>query len=168
MLKLILLFMLTPLFAQAQLINLNQSDSDIHWKEIDSKNFKIVFPDYLEDRAQYTLNLLEYYRPKVSESYKYLPEKINIIIRPEMAGPNGFVTLAPRRSEWFNNSSITPIVGSLEFFQSLAVHEYRHVVQIDYLSQGRTRWGYYLFGESFLGLLINIVMPNWYFEGDAT
>lgn len=151
-------------FAQ---INLMQSDSTIKWLEIRSDNFKLIFPDYLEAKAQYTLNLLEHYRPLVTASYQSQPKLLTIIIRPEMAAPNGFVTLAPRRSEWFNNASITPLVGSLEWFQSLAIHEYRHIVQYDYLSQGNTKWGYYLFGEGVLGFLINIVMPTWYFEGDA-
>ena len=157
------------LFSQNILAQLNtlQSSNNIKWLEIESKNFKIVFPKYLEEKAQYTLNLLEHYRPLVSKSYQKQPKKLNLIIRPDMALPNGFVTLAPRRSEWFNNTNITPLVGSLEWFQSLAVHEYRHIVQYDYLNQGYTKWGYNLFGEGVLGLLVNMVMPTWYFEGDA-
>lgn len=159
-----LVFLPTSSLAQ---VNTLQSINDVKWQEIESKNFKIVFPRQLEDKAQYTLNLLEHYKPLVSKSYEVNSKKLLLVIRPDMALPNGFVTLAPRRSEWFNNTSLTPLVGSLEWFQSLAIHEYRHVVQYDYLNQGYTRWGYNLFGEGVLGLLINMVMPTWYFEGDA-
>jgi hypothetical protein len=148
-------------------LNTLQSSNNLKWLEVESKNFKIVFPKYLEDKAQYTLNLLEHYRPLVSQSYQKEPKKLNLVIRPDMALPNGFVTLAPRRSEWFNHTNITPLVGSLEWFQSLAIHEYRHIVQYDFLNQGYTKWGYNLFGEGMLGLLVNMAMPTWYFEGDA-
>ncbi len=162
-----LLFSLSAYSQEAKVLQISQSDSHISWMEINSENFKIVFPEYLQERANYTLNLLEYYRPIVAKSYDYSPKKLTLVIRPEMSLPNGFVSYAPRRSEWFNSSAITPLVGSLEWFQSLAVHEYRHVVQLDYISQGKTRWGYYLFGENILMILNSIVMPNWYYEGDA-
>lgn len=146
---------------------IQQSDSNLTWHEIQNNDFKILFPDFLEEKAQYTLNLLNHYRPIVGARYYSKPEKITITLRPDMASPNGFVTLAPRRSEWFDSKNISPIVGSLDWYHSLAIHEYRHIVQYDHLSKGNTKWGYYLFGEQFLGLLLQIVMPGWYFEGDA-
>lgn len=156
--------MSTTSYAQ---VNLSQSSPVLNWKEIEDKNFKIVFPDYITPKAQYILNILNYYHSLVSETYDIPTKKITIVLRPELALPNGFVTLAPRRSEWFTNSAITPLVGSLEWFQSLAIHEYRHVVQMDFLNRSNIKSAYYLFGDSLTSVFMNIVMPNWYFEGDA-
>ncbi|MBT4791611.1 MAG: hypothetical protein HON90_08580 [Halobacteriovoraceae bacterium] len=161
-----LIIALTSQLTYAQL-NLSQSDSDLNWKEINSESFRVIYPDYLSERARYTSQLLEFYRPLVGESYQSTPKKLDLIIRPQMITPNGFVTLAPRRSEWFHNASITPSIGSLEWFQILAIHEYRHVVQFDHIRKGNVRWGYNLFGEGVLGFLMNIVLPAWYFEGDG-
>lgn len=144
-----------------------QSDSQTNWYEINTKNFKVVYPKSLKTKAQYTLNMLEFYKPIVSKIYKSNPKKITVIIRDDMATANGFVTLAPLRSEWFHNATFSPFIGSLEWYQALAVHEYRHVVQYDHLSKGRIKYGHYLFGEQILALLLNIVAPRWYFEGDA-
>ena len=138
-------------------ISLSQSSPDLNWKEIESSHFKIVYPDYIEDQAHFTLNLLEHYKKAVAETYDQNPKKLTLILRSELSMPNGFVTLAPRRSEWFTSSNITPVVGSLDWFQSLAIHEYRHVIQLDYLNRSNIKNGYYLFGENIANVLMFIV-----------
>lgn len=144
-----------------------QDDPDINWKKIETDHFRIVFPDYVEKQAQYIHNLLEYYRSVVGKSYDFPPKKFTMILRAQMSDANGFVTLAPRRSEWFSAKSISPFIGSLDWYQALAIHEYRHVVQMDYLNRKNINWGYALFGELGLMVLMNVVAPGWYFEGDA-
>ena len=160
----ILTFLSINVFSQ---ISTQQSSSNINWKEIENIHFKVVYPDYIEDQAQFTFNLLNYYQTKVSNTYKIRPKKLTVILRSELSIPNGFVTLGPRRTEWFTNSNITPLVGSLDWFQSLAIHEYRHVVQYDFLNRSNAKIGHYLFGDLGLSFLINMTMPSWYFEGDA-
>lgn len=160
----LLLFSVTHLSAR---LNTRQSHSEILWQKIESSYFRVVYPIHLKDKAQYVLNLLEHYRAITGKDYKSKPSRISIILRPDIATPNGFVTLAPRRSEWFTHANIFPFVGSLEWYQTLAIHEYRHVVQYDHFSKGNTRFGYYLFGGFGLGVLIHFVTPNWFFEGDA-
>lgn len=149
-------------------VSTQQSQSDLNWKAIESEDFRVVYPDYLEEKAHYTMAMLNYYAPIVGQTYKHRPKKISVVIRPGLNVPNGFVTLAPRRTEWFYTSSITPTVGASEWLQALAVHEYRHVVQFDSMTKSWMLAPYYLFGESFLSFFINVVMPIWYFEGDAT
>jgi len=163
---LLLLLVSTQLYAQTP-INIMQSSPDVEWQKIETESFEIIFPVSLVKDAQYIASLLEYYKNIVSESYQKLPKKISLVLRPEMSQPNGFVALAPFRTEWFASHTFTPLIGSLNWYQSLAIHEYRHVVQLDYMNQGLTRFGYYLFGEEILSFLINITMPSWFFEGDA-
>jgi hypothetical protein len=165
MLKILFLSLISlSSFAQ---VNLMQSSPDINWKQIEDDNFRVVYPDYIEAKAQYIVNLLNHYQTKVSDTYDKVPDKLTLILRPELSVPNGFVTLGPRRSEWFTSASFTPFVGSLDWYQSLAIHEYRHVVQLDYLNRSNVRVGHFLFGDTITSVLMNIIMPNWYFEGDA-
>lgn len=158
------LILSTTVFSQ---VNLRQDSTDIVWKKIETNLYEVVYPDHVEKQAQYITGLLKLYSPLVAKRYRINQKKISIVLRPNSADPNGFVTLAPRRSEWFMHTSFTPFIGSLEWYQSLAIHEYRHVVQFDFLNRSNLKAGYIIGGESILGLLMNIAMPSWYFEGDA-
>lgn len=161
-----LLLLLLPIISFAQ-IDLAQDEPHITWRQIEDQNFKVVFPDYAENSAHYVLNLLNYYKPIVDKTYSQNSRKLTVVIRANMSEPNGFVTLAPRRSEWFLSRSSSPLVGSLEWLQALAVHEYRHVAQFDYLKRSNNQLAYIIGGEELLGTVLAISMPNWYFEGDA-
>lgn len=144
-----------------------QSTPDTRWNQLETQNFKIIYPDYLKKKAEHTLALLEFYRPIISKTYNITPKKLTVILRAQNTEPNGLVTLAPKRSEWNVSENTTPLLGTLDWYQTLAIHEYRHSIQFDHLSRGAVRVGYYLFGENILGILLNIVATNWYFEGDA-
>jgi hypothetical protein len=148
-------------------ISISQSSPNTTWKQIENENFEVVFPELHEDQGQYIFNLLNHYREIVNETYKPRQKKLSLILRSELAMPNGFVTLAPRRTEWFMNKAYTPFVGSLDWFQSLAIHEYRHVVQFDFLNRSNNRLARFFYGETILGTLLGISIPSWFFEGDA-
>lgn len=162
---LLFLFLMTTL-AHAQL-NTMQDRPGLVWREIESDNFKVVYPAHMRPKAQYILNLLQHYKDKVSDTYDIDTRKYTLILRSELASPNGFVTLMPRRSEWYSAQAITPLVSSLEWYQSLAIHEYRHMVQFDYFKRPNVEWGYWLFGDLGGAALMAASAPPWYFEGDA-
>src|SRR5690606_25857160 len=102
----------------------------------------------------------EYIRRRVSRSLEKGPAKISIFLQNQGTTANGFVTLSPRRSEFF---AIPPQEFDYQdWLNSLAVHELRHVVQFDKLS-GK-------FKPPFEGLglaLLGITLPPWFTEGDA-
>lgn len=152
----------------AQLLPTTQSSSDLNWRELENEFVKIYYPEFLEDKAQYIAHLINHYQKVVGISYKMNKmKKFPLILRAEMAQPNGFVALMPRRSEWFSAANITPFVGALEWYQALAVHEYRHVVQFDHMFQGYNETLYYILGELGQSLGIVLTAPVWFFEGDA-
>lgn len=148
-------------------VTLSQSSPEINWKEINTASFKIIYPDYIEHKAQYIYKLLNHYKKNVGQSFRLVPEKFTLIIRPEYSIPNGFVTLAPKRSEWYSNANITPNISSLEWYQTLAIHEYRHVIQFQNLKKNHMKIAYYLFGELGSSFVNFITQPKWFFEGDA-
>ncbi len=49
----------------------------------------------------------------------------------------------------------------------LALHEYRHVVQINKMRQGLTKGLYYVFGEQAIAFVMGLWVPFWFIEGDA-
>ena len=146
----------------------SQSSPSIQWRIITTPFVRVVYPNYLEQTGNQVANLIDQFSSTVGQSYGIAnPRQFTLVLRAETADPNGFVTLAPRRSEWFLNKAVTPLVGGLEFTQALAIHEYRHVNQFDYLNQRFTKFLYFLFGETGQAIATNIGVPDWFFEGDA-
>lgn len=135
---------------------------------MESDSVKLIFPDYMGPQAQLVTNLVNYYSDKVGADYGVLrPQKFPLIIRPELAELNGFVTLMPRRSEWYTSATISPVIGALNFYQALAIHEYRHMVQFDFMKRSTNKFAYALFGEFGITLAIVLGVPPWFLEGDA-
>ena len=98
-----------------------------------------------------------------------LPRRIPIVLQNQNAISNGFVSLTPRRSEFY---TLPPqnynFIGSNKWLDLLAVHEYRHVVQFNKSRTGLTKLFYYLFGGGTQAGLAFMAAPRWFWEGDAT
>lgn len=151
----------------AQLLNTFQTDSGVKWEKLDSNLMTIYYPNNMEEQAQYILKLSNYYFKLVSKDFNRPPEKVDLVLRNNVSIPNGFVTLARRRTEWFAHQNISPITGGLSWYESLAVHELRHVMQMDFMKRSNLKTWFYLYGEIVFGNLVHIALPSWYFEGDA-
>jgi hypothetical protein len=141
-----------------------EDPSFIHWKQIRTSNYQIIFPESYQEEAQRLANILEYAYNYVSFSLKNKPRKISVIIHNYSTRFNGFVAWAPKRMELYPTppQDIYPH----DALEQLALHELRHVVQVDKLHQGLTRILYYILGEMATGA-ISGMLPIWYLEGDA-
>jgi len=157
--------MLLAKISFAQYYYIGQNSSARHWRQINTEHFQIIYSEEFESKAQYTVNLLTLVYDKATVTLKTKPKKISIILQNDMVEANGFVTLAPRRAEFFT----TPPQDDegLEWLNLLAVHEFRHVVQISKYNQGMTKLLYLLFGEQGVGFVIGATTPLWFVEGDA-
>jgi len=152
---------LTSHTAAAQIFDDDQNPPSVKWKQIQTPSFQIIFPEDFEQEAQRVTNLLESTIEKVSKSIGRKPRKISIILQNRDVNSNGFVQLAPRRSEFIT----TPPQQSdyQDWLNGLAIHEFRHVVQFDKLT------GYLsapLFEQLALAIF-GITLPPWFYEGDA-
>jgi hypothetical protein len=166
---LLLLTLLYPTVLRAQAPPLlNQNPPRIRWQQTLSPHFQVIYPAGYDSVAQRTTNVLEtIYRP-ASRTLGKEPRPIPIILQNQTTISNGFVTVGPRRSEFFT----TPpqdytLLGNLHWMDLLAVHEFRHVVQIDKANTGYSRVFSYLFGDYGLSTVFNIMLPPWFREGDA-
>jgi hypothetical protein len=148
-------------------VDFDQNPSSINWKVIDSEHFEIIFPEGTETQAQRVTNLLEASYPIVSHSLEVLPPKISIILQNQSTVSNGFVTLAPRRSEWYLTPAIDPELTNTEWLKTLAIHEFRHVVQFQKSRRGFNRGFEIILGEIGQALGIGLSYPAWFLEGDA-
>ena len=148
-------------FAFAQLFDSEQYPPSVKWGQINTNGFRIIYPIELGSEAQRMAATLDHIVQAVSKSLNKKPRKISIILQNQTVVSNGFVQLAPRRSEF--NTLPPQSQDFQDWLNSLAIHELRHVVQIDKLS-GKLKAP--LFEELALAFF-GISLPAWFFEGDA-
>ncbi len=81
---------------------------------------------------------------------------------------NGFVALAPYRSEFYGTGLQNHnIIGTLNWLDVLSLHEYRHALQYVNGNRGLTKFLSYFQGQAGWSLGYNFAVPAWYAEGDA-
>ena len=151
--------------AKAQYYAGGQSPGSIKWKQINSSYFQIIFPEGFENQANYVANLLEYARVLDGKTLQNHPPKISVLLHNRTVVSNAEVGWAPRRIEIFTQPPQDSYAQ--DWLQQLALHEYRHVVQIDKMHQGLTRVLYALFGEQITVGVYGLFVPWWFIEGDA-
>jgi hypothetical protein len=151
-------------FGQSILSNLPPS---VKWNQINTENFKVIFPeDY--NGANRVANTLQHLYSPVGQSLNTNTRKISVILQNQNSISNGFVTLGPRRSEFFTMSPQTySFLGTNDWLDLLSVHEFRHVVQFDKSRTGFTKFIYLLLGEYAQSGLAFAAVPAWFWEGDA-
>lgn len=151
--------------AKAQFYSLGQNPTSTQWFQIKQKDFKVIFPKDNEKQAQYIASLVD---TLIKIAYKDLPVKphdFSIILQSNNVTPNGFVSLLPKRSEFF--ATAPQENEGTNWLDLLAVHEYRHIAQLSAIDQGFTRVMKIILGELGWGAVLGVTTPLWYLEGDA-
>lgn len=148
-------------------VDFEQNPSSIVWKKIDTENFEIIFPEEITNEAMRVAHIVEKAYPFVSRSLETKPARIPLVLQNQSVTSNGFVTLAPRRSEWFMTPSTDPEITNTEWIKTLAIHEFRHVVQFQKTRKNFNRYFEILLGEMGQALGLAFTLPPWFLEGDA-
>jgi len=147
---------------------LNNNSHAIKWQKITTPNFRILYPTGFDAQAQRMANTLEHIREAESRTLDVSTRRISVILQNQNAISNGFVSLIPRRSEFY---TMPPqdynFIGTTEWLDQLASHEYRHVVQFDKANRGFNKLLYYAFGPATLAAMSVTAVPQWFWEGDA-
>lgn len=156
---------LMPQFVLGQYFIWGQDPGSLKWKQIHTEHFQVIFPEGFEDQGAYVADVLERSYEVGTQSLGHRPRKVPVIIHNQTVVANGFVSWAPKRLEIFTNPPQSNYAH--DWLEQLAVHEFRHVVQVDKLNQGGTQWLSYLFGEQAPGAVFGLFVPMWFAEGDA-
>ena len=145
----------------SQIFNAKQNPPGIKWKQIRTDNFQIIYSEELEVEAQRMSNTLEHLITGVSKSLNKKPRPITIILQNQGVISNGFIQLAPRRSEFYTTPPQD--LDFQDWLNGMAIHELRHVVQFDKLTGGLKA----PFFEELALAIFGITLPPWFYEGDA-
>ena len=136
------------------------------WKQINTDTARIIFSSGSDEQAQRIANIIHQMARDTTLGKQV--RKINTVLHGRTTLANGYVGLAPFRSEYYliPGSNVFDF-GNLPWNENLAVHEYRHVQQFNNFRQGISKAFYYLFGERGLALANAVAVPDWFYEGDA-
>lgn len=140
----------------------------LHWQQINTDTARIIFPRGMDQQAQQAAAIIHRLSQRTLPTIGGQQRKVNVVFQNQTTISNGYVQLAPFRSEF----QLTPEqnsfeLGSLPWQKMLAIHEYRHVQQYNNFRVGLSKGFFYLFGEGGQALANSLSVPNWFFEGDA-
>lgn len=140
----------------------------LKFKVLSGEYVDVVYPDSLRQKA---VRVHELIKSLAAEDHYRLGEqvrKIPVVLQQLPLVSNAYVGLGPWRSEFY----MTPLqnsltLGSTDWIDNLAVHEYRHVQQYSNFRKGLSKFAYLIAGEQGQTLANAASIPDWFFEGDA-
>ena len=168
-----LILLLAPLSASAQFFVTGDDPGKLKWSFIESENFRIIYPQGNDSLALVYGQNLERFRIPVSRSLGYLPcgpdnplnRKMEIIMHTHY-GNNGSVAWAPKRMDLYSiPGAYAP--DPTPWDTQLAVHELRHVSQMQFGLTNFFKPGNYIFGQMWNGLAAILYPGAPFMEGDA-
>ncbi len=162
---LILLIILNALYAKAQYFQTGQDPSSIAWRQINTVNFQIVYPEEFEIQAQRLSFVLEKVYGFGSKTLNFKPRKVSVILHTRTVTSNGLVAWAPKRIELFTTPNQK--IYSQDWIEQLCLHEFRHLVQLDKIQSEMPTLLKIIFGEQSTAIAVGAYLPFWFLEGDA-
>jgi len=140
----------------------------VKWSQVRTPHFKIVYPIGFEEQAQRMANTLEHIYEPESRSLGARPRRFSVVLQNQSALSNGFVSMAPKRSEFYAMPTQRyNFQGTNDWLDLLAVHEFRHMVQFQRSSTGFNKLVHVAFGPATLSAMAFAGAPLWFWEGDA-
>ena len=164
------ILMLLPMVAGAQFYVTGDDPGRLKWYSIDTDNFRIIYPEGNDSLARVYGGNLEKYRIPLSYTSGYLPggpgkNRMPVVLHTWNTS-NGSVAWAPKRMDLFTiPSAYDP--EAIPWDKMLAIHESRHITQMQFGMTAAMKPFYWLFGEMF-NIAASILYPNIStMEGDA-
>jgi hypothetical protein len=150
----------------SQYYSTGQDPASIRWRQIKTDRYKLIFPEPFEKKAQYLANIMEIICRNETSTLSARVPRIPVILHTQSVTSNGVTVWAPKRIELY--TCPPQVTYAEEWLEQLAIHEYRHAVQISKINRGFSKALYYIFGEQVTGGILGLYVPSWFLEGDAT
>jgi hypothetical protein len=157
---------LTDLARAQSLPILPQNPPNLRWREVRTPHFRVLYASGIDTAAQRTAARLEQLHGPGVATLGVSTRPIAVVLQNQTTVPNGFVTFLPRHAEFFTTPQQGMGLGTVDWLDGLAVHEFRHVGQFEKARQGIGRVLNPLLGDGGLGVAA-VGVPQWFFEGDA-
>lgn len=167
----LLSLILFPLGLKAQFNTNGEDPGRLKWSSVESPHYKIIYPNGMDSLARvYGLQLEKYHGP-VSWTSKFTPgqgyrRKTPVILHAYNGVSNAAVTWAPKRMDFYTlPDAYDP--DAMAWEKSLAVHESRHVSQMQLGYKGLFKPLSWIAGDIFPGVVAGLYPGQTLMEGDA-
>lgn len=138
------------------------------WKQINTNTARIIYPAGLDSQAMEIASVVQYLAKTTSVTLGDKHRKVPIVLQNQPVISNGYVGLAPFRSEFYLAPPTGNLnLGTLPFHLQLAAHEFRHAQQYMNFKKGLSKAGAIILGEEGQAVMNALAVPDWFFEGDA-
>lgn len=155
---------LVPFSVSAQYYETGQDPANLKWFQVKTNRFRVIYPEAYGNNGVEFARALEKAYNDISFLYPDSRFRIPVIIHNYTTQSNGYVAYAPRRMEIYPTPEQNTI--PLDPARQLALHELTHVLQMESLNKGFSRFMSVFFGQQFPGAMAAL-LPLWYLEGDA-
>ncbi|RYY35965.1 MAG: hypothetical protein EOP46_08180 [Sphingobacteriaceae bacterium] len=140
----------------------------VHWKQVNTAPVKVIFPVGMDSLAKHVASVINQADSHVSSTIGNKQKQVSIVLQSQTTEANGYVGLAPFRSEFYLTPQQNSFeLGSAPWAELLSIHEYRHVQQYNNMNIGLSRVLSFIFGEGGQAVGNALSVPDWFFEGDA-
>ena len=122
--------------ANAQFSLTGNDPAALRWRQMETENFKLIFPKGEDSLAMVYGTELEVARLRIARSSGYLigqsyKAKMPVVLHSRYVLPNASVTWAPKRMDIFTvNDPYEPT--AMPWVRNLAIHEGRHAAQMQF------------------------------------
>lgn len=167
----IICFSIWQIQASAQFSSSGEDPARVRWNYMYSPHYKLIYPRGLDSLATVYGTLMEKYRMSESLSSGLVPgegyrKRTQVIIHPFHGVSNGSVTWAPKRVDLFAlPDAYNP--DPMPWEKSLAVHESRHLAQMQFGYKGWLKPLTWILGDMAVGAYSALWPSTWLLEGDA-
>ena len=158
-----------PVFAQFEVPG--NDPGRTRWSEIRGGTYRLIYPVGMDSLARTYYNELQRFTTPLAQSIGFVPGSLQfgktpVILHPFTPYNNGSVTWAPRRMELY---TMPDPYSSLPqpWVTQLAVHEGRHLAQMQFGYKGGLKYPWYVLGEMWIGALTGLYPDPALLEGDA-
>ena len=157
--------------ASAQFYSEGTDAASVKWSSISTEDYRIIYPRGLDSLARVYAVALEKTKQPVGASLGFTPNQfyrkpMPVVLHTQTATANGMVTWTPRRMELYTvPEAYAP--EAIPWERMLAIHESRHVAQMQLGRADCFKWANILFGETTPGAMSAIYGGPAFLEGDA-
>ena len=157
--------------ASAQFYTNGDDPGRIRWSRTDSPHYRIIYPAGMDSLAREYGTWMERFRTAESISSGLVPgegyrHRTPVILHAFNGVSNGSITWAPKRADLYTlPDAYDP--EPMPWIKSLAVHESRHLAQMQFGYRGWLRPLTYIIGDMAGGAYSALWPSTWFLEGDA-
>ncbi len=167
----VILLAFTGVKSNAQFSLTGSDPAALRWRQMETENFRLIFPKGEDSLARVYGVELEQARLRIARSSGYFigqsyNGKMPVVLHSRYVLPNASVTWAPKRMDIFTvNDPYAPT--AMPWVRNLAIHEGRHAAQMQFGAARGNKALHWFFGEMAAGAFAGIYPGPAFLEGDA-